>query len=304
MSPRALPLKMNPRNSSKFKLVSGLAGAALFAPLTASAALVAYEGFEYNISGGAGLAGKGVAGDGWEAAWTGSGTIVADNMSYVAGSLSVQGGTQAVRINGTNQAYFYRQFETISGVSEVYFSFLFKSVTGGTDDYLNFWLSDDNDRANSAGIGDVAGSSRFGVRIFGDDTSTNTSSQSNIAYTEGGGAVYLLVGRISTEGTTGATGDVFDKIELWVNPTSTNLGEAHWFSDRSTMLTTSVGFSFFGLQSSSIAASDDIRIDELRIGTSAAGVLSAIPEPSASAAVLGGVALLCGMRRRHTARAK
>lgn len=172
-------------------------------------------------------------------------------------------------------------------------------MSGTGNDYLNFYLSEDSDRANSAGIGDVAGTNRFGVRIIGDDTSTNTSSQGNTTYTPGGGEVYLLVGRIATDGTSGATEDIFDQIDLWVNPSSSTLGDPTWSSDRSTMLSTSVGFSFFGLQTSDVGSSDDYRIDEFRVGTDVLSVLGVIPEPSSFAAVAGGLALLCGMGRRR-----
>lgn len=264
-----------------------------FVPMSASAALVAYEGFEYDISGSAALAGKGGAGDGWGGAWSGSGTIVADTMSYSAGDIFIHGGAQALKINGTNSSYFSRQFTAITGVTEVYFSFLFKSQAGASNDYVNFFLSENSDRANSAGIGDVAGTNRFGVRIFGNDTDINDSSQSGISYTPGGGEVFLLVGRISTDGTSGEA-NVFDKIDLWVNPGSTTLGEADWTSDRSTMLNTSVGFSYFGLQSSNVSSSDDIRIDAFRVGTDALSVLSPIPEPSTYAAILGCIVLAGG----------
>jgi hypothetical protein len=279
-------------------LAASVSGCVLF-PYSVSAALVAHDGFQYDTSGGSALSGKGGAGDGWSGAWTGSGTIVADDMAYTGGALSVQGGNQSLKINGTSQGYFARQFQPITGVSEVYFSFLFKSEVGAGADYLNFWLSEDNDRANSAGIGDVTASNRFGVRVFGDDTVINNSVQSTASYTFGAGDVYLLVGRISTDGVSGAAADVFDQIELWVNPTSTSLGGALLTSDVSTLLTTSVGFSFFSLQTSSVGGTDDYRIDEFRVGTDATSVLTSVPEPSTYAMILGGIVLFCGVRRRH-----
>src|SRR5690606_32458108 len=147
--------------------------------------------------------------------------------------------------------------------------------------------SHDADRANSAGIGDVTASNRFGVRIFGDDTGVNNSVQGSSTYAFDG-SVNLLVGRISTAGSSGADATIFDQIDLWVNPGSTTLGAADLTSDISTELSNSVGLSFFGLQTSSVGSGDDYRIDELRIGTSAAGVLSTIPEPSTAALLLGG----------------
>ncbi len=278
-------------------LVGVIAGLALCQ--AATAALVVYEDFEYDISGDAGLSGKGSAGDGWGGAWSGSGTIVAEEtaMSYTAGDISINGGGQSVKINGTSQAYFTRQFSAITGINEVYFSFLIKSEAGAGADYLNFWLSHDADRANSAGIGDVTASNRFGVRIFGDDTGVNNSVQGSSTYAFDG-SVNLLVGRISTAGGSGADGTIFDQIDLWVNPGSTTLGTADLTSDISLELSTSLGLSYFGLQTSDVGAADDYRIDELRIGTSAAGVLSTIPEPSTAALLLGGLTLLAAFGRR------
>ncbi len=302
MSPQALPTKKNSRRPSKFTLVAGLIGAALFAPLTASASMVAYDGFEYNISGGAGLAGKGSAGDGWDTTWSGSGTIVEDNMTYSAGTIAVNGGSQSLRINGNAEVYFSRQFETIGTAGEdIYFSFLFKEVTGGTDDFLNFWISHDADRSNSAGIGVLTTSyRRFGARIHENGT-TSTGTQTGPNYVAGD--TYLLVGRISRDGTAGATPTIFDRVDLWVNPESSTLGAADITINYSSLVEDSVGMSFFGLHTTNVAGGD-IRIDELRIGTSAAGVLSTIPEPSSYAVIFGGVALLCGLRRRHTPRVR
>ncbi len=278
-------------------LIGVIAGLALCQ--AASAALVVYEDFEYDISGGAGLSGKGSAADGWGGAWSGSGTIVAEEtaMFYTAGDIAINGGGQSVKINGTSQAYFTRQFDAITGVTEVYFSFLIKSEAGAGADYLNFWLSHDADRANSAGIGDVTASNRFGVRIFGDDTGVNNSVQGSTTYAFDG-SVNLLVGRISTAGSSGTDDDIFDQIDLWVNPSSTTLGAADLTSDISLELSTSVGLSYFGLQTSNVGSGDDYRIDELRIGTSAAGVLSTIPEPSTSALLFGGLTLLAAFGRR------
>lgn len=301
MSNKTTPMKPHPRlfipQSSLFAIAASVASCA-FLPQSVSAALVAHDGFQYDISESAALAGKGTAGSGWSASWTGSGTIVDDDMAYVRGSLSVQGGDQSLKIDGTSQSYFTRQFQPITGVPEVYFSFLFKSEAGAGADYLNFWLSEDTDRANSAGIGDVTASNRFGARIFGDDTGINNSTQSSATYTFGAGDVYLLVGRVSTDGLSGAAADVFDQIELWVDPTSITLGAALLTSDISTLVTTSVGFSFFGLQTSSVSGTDDYRIDEFRVGTDATSVLTSVPEPSTYAAIAGGLALMMVARRR------
>lgn len=274
------------------------ATACAFLAPTASASLVAYDGFEYDISGGAGLNGKGSAGSGWVGSWTSvsQATIVEDNMVYSNGDITINGGSQALRINGpTSATYFSREFTQINNVSEVYFSFLYKPVAGANNDLLNFWLSEDNDRLNSGGIGDVSGSNTFGTRIF-DDANQNNAKQGSMNYAFDG-SVYLLVGRISTDGATAADADVFDRVQLWVNPTSVSLGDALVTQDLSLNLSTSMGFSFFGLQTYDIVNGDYHHIDEFRVGTSAAGVL-AIPEPSTYAAIFGGLALVAGLVRR------
>lgn len=272
------------------------------APSSASATLVAYDGFEYDIGGGAGLGGKGAAGSGWAGAWTSSsGSIVADDMSYSNGSISIDGGGQSVSITGSSSTYFTRGFDTLgtSPGEDIYFSFLFKlAANGAGSDYLNFWISDDAVRDNSAGIGDLTtNGARFGARIFGDATgSSDGEFSSNPVYVAG--TTYLLVGRISRDGVDGAAADVFDRVELWVDPTSTTLGDAAITVDFSTEIDESIGMSFIGLRTVNVGSGDDYRFDEFRVGTSAAGVLGVIPEPSSAASLLGGIALLAVLGRR------
>lgn len=297
-------------STSSAGLFSSLSLAALLGclvPHSASASLVAYDGFEYDIGGGAGLGGKGAAGSGWAGAWTSAdGTIVADDMSYSNGSISIDGGGQSVSITSpSSSTYLTRGFDTLgtSSGEDIYFSFLFKLASGGAgSDYLNFWISDDAVRDNSAGIGDLTTSTgtngvRFGARIFGDETgSSDGEFDSNPSYVAG--TTYLLVGRISRDGADGAAADVFDRVELWVDPTSTTLGEAAITVDFSTEIDSSIGMSFIGLRTVNIGSGDDYRFDEFRVGTSAAGVLGVIPEPSSAASLLGGLSLLAVLGRR------
>lgn len=282
--------------------VASVIGLCLCGVPSASASLVAYDGFEYDIGESAALGGKGAAGSGWEGGWTsGSGTIVADDMSYSGGTIAVNGGSQAVSITGSSSAYFTRQFETLgtSPGEDIYFSFLFKlAANGAGGDYLNFWISDDAVRDNSAGIGDLTTSgARFGGRIFGDATGSSDGEFSS-GPTYLAGITYLLVGRISRDGADGAAAGVFDRVELWVDPTSTTLGDAAITIDFSTLVDESIGMSFIGLRTVGVGSGDDYRFDEFRVGTSAEGVLTVIPEPSSAAALLGGLAMLIFMGRR------
>lgn len=279
--------------------------AGLFATSQASAALVVYDGFEYDISDSAALSGKGSAGNGWVGSWAinGSGaTIVEDNMSYSAGSIHINGGNQAVRIANNNDALFTRQFQTIGNTTgeDVYFSFLFKEVSGtpssSNGDWLNFWVSEDADRANSGGIGKTSGPRYLGAAATNANSNDRYYTQASSEFNQG--ETYFLVGRISRDGSTTAGENGFDRVELWINPTSTDLGEADVIADYNISIDDETGFSFFGLRTVNISGTDDYRFDELRIGTDIASVV-AVPEPSTYALLFGFVALLSMIIRRR-----
>jgi hypothetical protein len=265
----------------------------LVLPMTSRAALLAYDGFDYT----AGAINGDNGGQGWSGAWVGTSAanvVSGANLSYVGGGISVIGSGSALSITGGSEGALNRGFAGTNTGGEIYFSFLFQAVAGSGNEFSHFYLSNDADRFNSGGVGDfstVGGNADFGARV--NDGTNDTTVPSSISYTLG--TTYLLVGRLSTDGAVGAAGEI-DRVELWVNPTSLTPGTASAIANASTGLTLA-DFDIFSSRTVNFADTDEIRIDELRIGTDFASVVNAVPEPSvALMAVVGGVALL--VRRR------
>ncbi len=276
-----------------------LLAAALLGPAAAHASLVAYEGFEsYALN--ATVEGFGSASDpGWQGAWgdiAGSPqdvTIVDAGLSYSGGTVVVDGGDRAVRISDSLDAVLLREFDNVSG-GEVWFSFLYQQGTGSdSQDFINFWVSHDGDRNNSGGIGDHSTSNRqFSVRIrSASDKSPGVAGTSPVK-----GQTYFLVGRFTTEGSTGPAGE-FDQLEMWINPTSADLnaGNRDVISDQRSV--TNGPISFFGIRSVGITSEDQHFFDELRIGADAASV---VPIPEAGSLILIGVGSVVLLRRERT----
>jgi hypothetical protein len=278
-------------------LACTLLGAGFFTTTPqAHAALLAYEGFDYttgNVNGDNG-------GTGWNGAWNSAtspayaSVVTGTSLSYSGGSISLSGSGTALSITGGGAGQLNRAFVGTSTGSEIYFSFLFQAVAGSGNEFFHFFLSDDPDTTNSGGIGDfqtTAGDSRFGARV---DYGGVTTVDSTTSYTLG--TTYLLVGRLSTDGTTGAAGDI-DRVELWINPTSLTPGTANATVNASTGLAIGA-LDVFSSRMVNFADSDRILIDELRIGTDFASVVT-VPEPSvAGLMILGGISVF-GLRRRQ-----
>lgn len=265
------------------------------------AALLAYEGFDYtagNVNGEDG-------GTGWSSAWTSSaspvyGTVVTGTtLAYTGGSISVSGSGTALSITGGGAGALNRPFVGTDTGNEIYFSLLFQSVSGSGNEFFHFYLSNDPDLNNSGGVGDfytAASNSDFGVRV--NDGSADTTVPSSISYTAG--TTYLLVGRLSTDGTGGVSADILDQVELWVNPTSLTPGTADATVNAS-MGVALEDLVYFSTRTVNFASPDQILIDELRIGTDFASVVT-VPEPSVGMMlILGGTSLLA-LRRRAAGR--
>lgn len=257
-----------------------------------NAAVLAYDGFDYTAGDVDGENG----GNGWGAAWNSTSSpsavnVVTGTLSYTGGSISVNGSGSALSIMGGTDGQLNRTFTSASSGNELYFSFLFQSVAGGGNEFSQFYLSNTADRFNAGGIGDLStGSSVFGARA--NDGSADATSSSTIAFVAG--TTYFLVGRLSTDGTTDAPANIIDRVELWVNPTSFTLGEADATANGSTGLTLA-DFDTFSVRPVGFSGTDEVLIDELRIGTDFASV---IPEPSALGLILLGSLGLLARRRR------
>ncbi len=266
------------------------------------AVLLAYDGFDYaagNVNGENG-------GTGWDSAWTSSASPVYGNvvtgttLGYTGGSISLSGSGTALSITGGGAGLLNRDFVGTATGGEIYFSLLFQAVSGSGNEFSHFYLSNDPDQFNSGGVGDFstsAGNSDFGARV--NNGATDTTVASSVSYTTG--TTYLLVGRLSTDGTGGASADIIDQVELWVNPTSLTPGTANATVNATTGLPLG-DLVNFSTRTVNFASPDEILIDELRIGTDFASVVT-VPEPTTGLLMILGGTSLFALRRRLADRA-
>lgn len=262
----------------------------------AGAALVAYDGFADYANGA--LAGNN-GGSGWSNAWaTNNGTVnvTANGLSYSAGSITVGGNSQAASIVGAsnNGSVATRQFTNITG-SEVWFSLLVQPNGSGGDDFIQLYVGTNNNFNNSGAVGDLSSngnSNSWGARVRAGAGDSGTDV-GNTALVDG--TTVLLVGHISTGGTSGATG-IYDLLQLWVNPTSTTLGAPDASVDGSLDLATTTGIDWFGIRTVNLDAGDNYIFDEFRVGTTLESVV--VPEPGTISLTLALAGILAFKRRR------
>lgn len=281
------------KNALKSTLACTLLGVGLFTGTPQShAALLAYEGFDYtagNVNGDNG--GTGWSGS-WNSATSSANVVTGTTLSYSGGSISLSGSGTALSITGGSDGQLNRSFVGAGTGTEIYFSFLFQSVAGSGNEAPYFYLSDTNSWTQSGGIGDVnsaTGQAVFGARI----NSGAATANSSVSYTNG--TTYLLVGRLSTDAP-GGDPNALDRVELWVNPTSLTPGTAAATVNATTGLTLDV-LDVFSTRMANFADTDQILIDELRIGTDFASVVT-VPEPSVGLLLLLGGTSLLALRRR------
>jgi hypothetical protein len=288
--------------SHKFLLACSLLGAGFLSVTShCEAALLAYDGFDYaagNVDGQNG-------GTGWNTAWVAStspvnaSVVSGTTLAYSGGAIAISGSGTALRIRGGGDGALNRSFVGTSTGGEIYFSLLLQSSSGSGDEFFNFFLSEDPDRLNSGGFGDLittSGDARFGVRV--NDGTTDISAASSISYETG--TTYLLVGRLSTDGTSGVSENMIDQAELWINPTSLIAGSPNATVNASTGLTVA-DFVYFSSRMVNLSSPDEVLVDELRIGTDFASVVS-VPEPSAVCLLFLAGASLFALRRSSTPR--
>lgn len=244
-------------------------------------------------------------GTGWTGAWAnpptnGTITFAAQNLSYNAGQLAIDGGGSAALVTVTanaNNLFGSRGFVNQTGT--VYFSFLFRTATsaGPNNDFFQFGLDSGN----------------VNPRVSLGHSSTDTTSNTNTEFFSRAGTdpndsafsgvdtfidtTYFVVGR-ATRG----TGN-YNNVTLYFNPTTA--------TEPVSGVTSSVdsgvaNLNTFVFRIARSEAGDSFLFDELRIGTTYADVVvvAPIPEPW-SALLLGaaGLSAVVWLRRRRRAAA-
>lgn len=256
----------------------------------ASAAPLAYEGFDLSV--GAGIEGKG-SGTGWAGNWVDPGTNT-DIFNVKAGSLEVAGaafeqfnnqstGNRIVGDAGAGVGPISRQLATGAASGETtYFSVTLKTNRTGANEGIYFGV--DNQARNPQSWAPV----RFGVLRDSTDTSkTRIVEWTGSAWEQRGpvfgvdlGDPLLLV--YSFDGAT-------DQTQYWVNPTQ--LGGAAPLADAtgSQPISTFDWVNFAGTW-------NNWEIDEVRVGGSFAEV-TPVPEPASFACTAAGMLLMTWRRR-------
>lgn len=268
-----------------------------FAPSSASGAVVFHESFEYDTSTSNSLEGRN-GGVGFTGSWNTS--VGSSNLYLTPGGLSYQvaggglidGGNTALRYNGDGQTYtnlFNRSFESYSG-NELYVSFLFEIPEGSTlspTRSTGIWLNNDNNWIYNYNNPNT--NSSFGARIGGSTTD----------YPEGPiptpGTTYFVVARISKSNS--GEGNVFNKIELWLNPGVDGWQETPLFTAVATGPTGAVSaYDLLGYRTN-LFAGNSIVLDHIIGGSTWADVVpGAIPEPGTG--MLAGLAFLAAVLKR------
>lgn len=286
------------------------ASALLVSATTASAQLIAYEGFDYAT--GTDNLGTQNGGSGFSAAWPAS----AGTESVVAGSLGYTDSLGNSLITGGNSGFF-------AGGATANASDTIRLLSASRGDGTTTWVSFVADRLgtdfywaasvqlrsgatgattekitvgelseNNATVGADAANNWWG--LYNQAGAGATTANSADGYLVSDQSLIIL----RVDNLAGAT----DTVRMWINPT---LGVLP--TDASALVTLSgLDLTFdrvriFSRQGDATHANAQFAVDELRLGETFADVTPflAIPEPSTYAAILGGLTLGIAAFRRH-----
>lgn len=294
-----------------------VAGALLIAagallPQQSNAVLIGYEGFDTpgEYTAGADLV-NGNGGDNWAGTWlnsedSGAADALRTNtpgLDYTDGNATslqtVQGGAYQTGGGSDRVDAYYRQF-TLPAVVQPGDQFWISAlinVNSGTHGW-NITLDDDAVPSGSNGIG--FGRNNFQGNVVTGIIQSNASGTLTPVDSVPAGVANFIVARISVNGTN-VSGN--PTVDVWANPdldtdlsiVAVGAGEGTYSRSYGSMSSIQ-NISLFSHQSV------DMVFDEIRIGTTMQDVMvSAIPEPSAMAALFAG-AILFGtvvLRRRR-----
>jgi hypothetical protein len=280
----------------RHRLCGSIAVALLFwTAQPASAAFVATEGFE-SYGAGSSLSGSN-GGSGWTGSWTAVSGVTTETKHLQVGANDGQ--LQAARIAGiVSDSAMRRAFTaTPATAAPVYLSVLLRleGFESANADFVQFQVSNgavgDNAATLSFGVGSTA--ANFFARV-----GTSASGTTNAMTSAANNTDYLLVAKFSADGAAS-----YNRVDLYLNPTSdvesaqlpiaTRIGPATGLSQ----------LSVFNVRTARLTAGDDTAfLDNIRIGTSFADVVTPTPEPSGLVTMGIGVGVI-GLYRRLRGRA-
>lgn len=281
----------------------------------ASAQLVSYDGFEDYAaglqfeSGANGSSGTGLDGGfGWDGAYNVNNAIkslvkaedrTASRVIYSNGDIFIDGGIRAMRLsdNANGSATLVRKLGTTFSASDVlFFSFMFRTNAGSplpNQDFFQLGFDDGsvtlptNPRLS---IGANTTNSTFPpnspFQFFARTTTTTTNSAFDSSNDIAAAMTYFLVGKIT------GTGGVFDRVDLFVNPSTTDEpvpSASFVLNSGATTVDT------LTMRTANLDASDVYVFDEMRVSRDWVNV---IPEPSSSLLIAAGASLFIARRRR------
>jgi hypothetical protein len=273
-----------------------LAAALLCVPL-ANAASIAVETFEDENTGD--LNGQGAGSDGgftgnWSAlVGSPSATVqvVSSTLSYSNGAVGSSGGSQALQLTFTDNSIVGNVFSRAFSPAEtgtIYLSFLYREVTNpdfGTD-FIQVGFENTAPDQPLASI--LRRNGTYQVRSGTSSTANGTQGTTPADV----GITHLLV--LKAEKTSGGT---YNRVSLFIDPDSlTEPGSPTSFSTANSGLATA---GLLTARTAFHATGDTVQLDNILIGTSWGDVVTAIPEPSASA-LIGLAGMACLLRRRRT----
>lgn len=259
-------------------------------------ALESFDSYSGNIHAGTG-------GEGWTNNWTAaSADTVAQStevLSYSNGEVNISGGTHSVLHQASNgNPTLWRSFASQTG--PVYFSLLMKLPANATNEFVGFHFTDSEvglTNLPSFEVGLFPGTAGYvRARIYRPNNTFGTDTETF----DPRGNTILVVGRISNEGSD-ASPDVYDKLDLFINPNTIIEPTPTRTVDFSTALVSPEfaglkSINTFGFRTANFVAGESVLFDELRIATSYAEAIG-IPEPSSFLLGLGGLILLTCIRR-------
>jgi hypothetical protein len=275
--------------------------AALAASLTssASATLIAYEGFNYAQANGTSITSLN-GGTGWDEAYPAvEGTIrLADGLSFT-GHLASEGKSADRNTGNATMSANGRNWESALASGTYWYSFIMQpTATASANSRGTFGILQGS-ATNQNGFGirfDFTGTAGPGATLTINANTPVQSPGTNITFASGWGVNYLVIGRLTVNTAANTTNDVWAFQNGATLPTS--VGGLGAVMSTSTASSTGVNPAMYGR---AFGNSTPTLFDEIRIGTTFADVASAIPEPSSAAALagLGALGLIATSRRRR-----